>query len=246
MKSLLLLLLLSTAASASPDQIAASYEASILPANNTYGSPSTITTVGGVLIANTTCSGYAALVEEATFSTVTNAVIHGLTGNGLPTSVQWKDAMDSGATYTNDAGTFGFVVRDAIWDMIHGDLFTSTYTDAGTTGHTLIIGTTTQAGYNIAVSSIPGYTVADRWKVLAHDSSTVPHGTGDSRYHADAGSVDDEGIGHGYFYLYSDHDTGAIVGWTWNTYSTTVYQAVDSNSSNYRPVTIGALTGPGI
>lgn len=243
--TLLLCLTAASAAHATPDQVAASYDAAIVPAHNTYGSPSTIWWSAGDLYANTKCSGYAALLEEAAYAAITPAVVRGLVGDSLPTSAEWKAALDAGATYTDASGTYQMVTRPTIDAILEGDLFASDYTIDGATGHALVVASTSLSAVGVP-TTLPGEATADRWLVFVHDSTETPHGTTDSRYHAGAGGADVQGIGHGWLYFYADATSGAIVGWTWSTASTTIYQATDPDGANYRPLTIGAITGPGI
>ena len=226
---------------------ALAYEEAVYPEHNAYGSPSTLSWDGaGELHATTVCGGYAGLLLRNTYATVTTTVLRALTGSTSPNSKQWNDAIDGAATYSGSAGTFRFVARGSIDDVARGDLLASEYvTAAGATGHTMVVEDTWLDAPSVA-TTIPGVPLAERWLVQVHDSTSSPHGTSDSRWHADADGTHDQGIGSGYIYLYADQDTGAIIGWTWSTSSSSSYQGTDPTAAAYRPMAAGTLTGPGL
>jgi hypothetical protein len=236
----MMLLVSGTAAAGTPAQVAQSFEDQILPANNSYGSHSAITETDGVLYAKTKCGGYVAIVLQHAYDELDGSVLRALTGSASPTSKQWRYAIESGATHTDEAGTFRLRERTTINEVAAGDIFASEYKLADATGHTMIIDSKRLDAANVA-TTIPGIPTANRWLVRVHDSTNNPHGATDSRASSRAG-----GIGNGWIYVYADADSGVIVGWTWSTTSKITYQTTEPQAPHFRPVALGYLTGPGI
>jgi hypothetical protein len=235
-----ILLASGTAFAGSPADVAQAFEDRVLPANNVYGSRSSVTENEGVLYATTKCGGYVAIVLQHAYGTVTRTVLRGLTGSASPTSKQWSDAIERGATYSDATGTFGLGKRATIDDIASGDVFASVYELPDATGHTMIVDSKRLDATDVT-TKIPGVPMADRWLVRIHDSTSDPHGATDSR--AVAG---DDGIGNGWIYVFVDPDTRVIIGWTWSTSSTVTFQTTDPMAPHYRPVVVGYLTGTGV
>ncbi|MBK9071181.1 MAG: hypothetical protein IPL79_09310 [Myxococcales bacterium] len=236
-----------TASSAIVDQ-ANAWEMNVTPATNAYASPSKVSVdAGGLVTAAAVCGGYAALVVRATYPTLTTTVMRALTGSSAPTSKQWNDAIENGATYQNTAGTFSLVEQYSIYDIAGGDILASEYLSSTgtTTGHTMIVDSLWLDTATVA-TNIPGVPVADRWIVAIHDATSSPHGASDSRWKADANFSHDAGIGAGEIIIYADHLSGAIMGWAWSTTTSVVYQGTDETALRYRPMVAGRLAGPGI
>src|SRR5687767_15106638 len=109
---------MATSASAAwPDHVsvAQAWVDEILPADNAAGSPSTVWRDGtGVLHATTVCGGFAAVALREGSPTLTTTVLRGLTGSSAPTSKQWNDAIETGQTYVDAAGTFVFHLRTRV------------------------------------------------------------------------------------------------------------------------------------
>ncbi len=234
------LLVSGTAFAGSPAQVAQAFEDQVLPGNNAYGSHSEIIEADGVLHARTKCGGYVAIVLQRAYDGLTVEILRGLTGSTSPTSKQWRNAIETGAAYTEGAATFRMRQRETIDQVTSGDVFASEYKVADATGHTMIIDSKRLDATNVA-TTIPGIPTANRWLVRVHDSTSAPHGASDSR----AESRDD-GIGNGWIYVFTDAETGVIVGWTWSTSSKVTYQTTEPMAPNYRPVAVGHITGPGI
>lgn len=236
----MMLLASGTASAGRPAEVAQAFEDKILPANNVYGSRSTITETQGVLYATTKCGGYVAIVLQHAYDHVTGSVLRGLTGSASPTSRQWRAAIVGGATYTEAAGTFRMRERGTIDEVTAGDVFASEYALPDASGHTMIIDSKRLDATDV-VTTIPGFPTADRWLVRVHDSTTDPHGATDSR-----ASSRDAGIGNGWIYVFTAPDSGVIVGWTWSMSSTVTFQTTEPLAHHYRPVAVGHLSGPGI
>lgn len=235
-----ILLASGTAVAGSPAGVAQAFEHEVMPSHNVYGSHSTIVEQDGVLHARTRCGGYVAIVLQHAYGTVTSSVLRGLTGSASPTSQQWSDAIERGATYSEVAGTFRVGKRATIDEVASGDVFASVYELPDATGHTMIVDSTRLDAAGVA-TPIPGVPTADRWRVRIHDSTSAPHGSSDSRALSRG-----TGIGNGWIYVFADSETGAIVGWTWSTNSRVTFQTTAPAAPHYRPVAVGYLSGPGI
>jgi len=182
-------------------------------------------------------------------------VPRGLTGSTSPDSKKWNDAIDSERTYTNGSGTFSLTERDAVADIAAGDILAAEYSSGGASGHTMVVSSIALTGSGLS-TSIPNVSSVNRYEVEVYDSTSSVHGnfvgSTDSRYLTDLdGSnnpVNDKGIGTGRILIFADASSGALVGWTWNTTSGTVYQGTDStqNADSYRPMVAGFLSGPGL
>jgi hypothetical protein len=171
---------------------------------------------------------------------VTGSVLRGLTGSASPTSKQWRNAIESGAAFSEGASTFRLRQRATIAEVASGDVFASEYKMPDATGHTMIVDSNRLDAAGVD-TTIPGIPTADRWLVRIHDSTTAPHGATDSR-----ASTGDSGIGNGWIYVFADPTSGVIVGWTWSTSSKVTYQTTEPMAPHYRPVAVGYLTVPGI
>lgn len=235
-----MLLASGTAFAGSPARVAQAFEDQILPANNSYGSRSTIVETDGVLQARTKCGGYVAIVLQHAHEALTASALRGLTGSASPTSRQWRNAIESSAAYTEEAGTFRLRQRSTIDEVASGDVFASEYKVGDATGHTMIIDSKRLDAAGVD-TTIPGIPTADRWLVRVHDSTNAPHGANDSRASSRAG-----GIGNGWIYVFVDPTSGVVVGWTWSTRSKITFQTTEPLAPHYRPVAVGYLTGPGI
>lgn len=226
---------------------AASYEDIVTADFNLYGAPSTIWWDGaGELHVRAQCGGYASLVLRNTYPSVTATVIERLTGNAAPSAKSWNDAIEAGASYTSGRRTWSLGQRTSVDEIVPGDLLAAEYTLGDASGHVMIVGAISLDSLSVP-TAVPGHPTAERWRVEVHDATASPHGTTDSRYHAESSGANDEGIGHGPMYLYADQATGAIVGWTWSTSSsTTSYQGTSPAAEAYRPMVAGYLSGPGL
>lgn len=244
----------------------AQWLADITPAHNVYASPSEVAYVGGTLTVNAVCGGFASELMKASYPDLTDDVMSALMDDdpddehnwNSPDSEHWYNAIVDEVSTTSDGLSFGLEHITHIDDVEEGDLLVSVYTSAGTSGHTMVI-YDMPTTYSLVYTSIPGYgstTKVERYRVTVLDSTSSVHlnrsDSTDSRYMKDVDpndatkKVNDEGMGTGELYIYADHATGALVGWTWNVVQGTAYQATDSTATNYRPFAVGRLTGTGL
>lgn len=243
-----------------PDHVdtAAQYVLDIDAVNNNYASPSFITYSGGTLYADTVCGTFATLLIKNSYSTVTDSVIKGLTTSTSPNAKKWNDSIDAQTSYMSGSSTWNLKKRATVGAIDDGDILASEYTVDNISGHVMIVKSITLDASNITPSStIPNVTTVDRYLVEIYDSTSTVHGdysgSTDSRYLTDEKVVNgntvatnDKGLGEGEIYLFANHANGELVGWTWNTTQTTIYQGTDSTAAEYRPITAGYMTGPGL
>jgi hypothetical protein len=211
-------------------------------AYNHYGLPASITYVNGVIHATTECAPLVRLVLENAYASVTPTALQGLTGSTQPDSAQFHDAIAAQTTFVQGNNTFAFHARSAVSAIQPGDILAAKYASAHGSGHTMLVNTITLVGSNLT-GIFAGMTV-NEYRVQVIDSTSSPH-TGDPNY-PDSRGTTGQGIGTGYILLYEDAQSGALVGWTWNTKQRTPYQSFNPAGSNYRPIDAGYLTGPGI
>jgi hypothetical protein len=243
--------------------------------NNLWGEPASIYVEAatdphpGDLHATVKCGSFLAQLLKNTYSTLTDAVLRGLTattaggtdGSSSPNAQQWYSAIQHGYTVSG----IHFVQRTSVTQIAPGDILASAYTTSGDTGHAMTVQSITfHDAYINPPMTISGVTKVDRYWVTVFDSSKDPHGNDwasnpfpDSR---DKGAVDDTGIGFGAIALYAladdeadpnnaaPADAGKIVAWAWNVSPTTssVYYAVPKPvgaTQGYRPIEAGRLTG---
>jgi hypothetical protein len=81
----------------------------------------------------------------------------------------------------------------------------------------------------------------DQYSVIVIDSSsTQGHGPDDTRLYPSQSGM---GIGSGEFRLYANPTTGAIVGYTWSSYSSSTYYP---NIASGRQIVVGRLSESGL
>lgn len=217
-------------------------DVAVAGAYNHYGLPASITYVNGIIQATAECAPLVRLVLENAYASVTGTVLKGLTGSTQPDSAQFHDAIAAQKTFVQGNNTFAFQARSTVSAIQPGDILAAKYDSTHGSGHTMLVNSITLVGSNLT-GIFAGMTV-NKYRVQVIDSTSTPH-SGDPNY-PDSRGTSGQGIGSGYIYLYENAQTGALVGWTWNTKQVTPYQGVNPAGSNYRPIVAGYLTGPGI
>jgi hypothetical protein len=215
-------------------------DVAVAGASNHYGLPASITYVNGVIHATTECAPLVRLVLVDAYASVTGAVLKGLTGSTQPDSAQFHDAIAAQTGFVQ--GTFAFHACSAVSAIQPGDILAAKYTSTHGSGHTMLMNTITLVGSHLTGIFV-GMTV-NKYRVQVIDSTSTPH-SGDPQY-PDSRGATGQGIGSGYILLYENDQTGALVGWTWNTKQQTPYQSFNPAGSDYRPIVAGYLAGPGI
>lgn len=114
--------------------------------------------------------------------------------------------------------------------ILQGDIIAIKYPEsASNTGHTMLVA----ASPVLRSSTAPLISGTRQFELSVIDQSSSGHGSTDTRY-ISSGNFND-GIGRGIFRLYVN-SKGAITGYTWSTYSTSVYY-----TQAERPLLVGRL-----
>jgi hypothetical protein len=171
---------------------------SVLPADNNWGSPCSIDWTAHTALTNGACLYTLSLQQDD--PTITSSDIRSWWGMYSPGSPNYYDAIASGNHFTE-------IVN--VTDIQEGDLLAVKYQTSATSPFT---------GYIMLVEFAPVLEVgsSSRYVVGIIDSTQSPHGSTDSRWHADAGGVNDRGVGSGDIYLDAG-SSGEIIGHAWST-----------------------------
>jgi hypothetical protein len=208
-------------------------------ASNVYGSPASIQYVNGKIQATTECASFVRLVLENAYPSVTGTVLHGLTGSSMPNAAHWYDGIANNRT----SGPFQLHDLAQVSAIRPGDILAAKYQQGSITGHTMLVNSITPVASQLG-GIIPGVAQVNSYRVQVIDSTSSPH-NGDPAFPDSRAASAGTGIGSGYINVYEDAQTGALVGWTWNTQQTTAFQCTNSAGANYRPMAAGYLSGPG-
>jgi hypothetical protein len=185
----------------------------IAPADNAYGSSPTYLTWAGVNGATsytnrTECSSFVTRVLKQAYGW-TNADFTAWFNSTSPTAAKYHDAIVAGNQ---------FVAFTQVNDIQSGDFLAVKYLDGTTTstGHMMIA----TGPATLRMATAPHVSGTTQYEVEVIDSSKSGHGPTDTRLQEDGTWQD--GVGMGILRLYAD-TTGAIVGYSWSTYSSSVY-----------------------
>lgn len=198
-----------------------------------------------VLHARSKCGSYVAKVWRQSYPGLQYSVMSSLFEWGSPNARRWYDGINEQRTHDTNNGTFGTVVLTSVWDLSAGDVLVSKYQKGSSSGHVMMFDMAARKGV-LDVEQIPGYNEVEVFAVSILDCTSSPHGDCDTRKGAEPDNTDDQGIGRALIYIMADPETGEMVGWTWSTISSTIYQCTDSEADNYRPLIGGYIYGPGI
>jgi hypothetical protein len=142
-------------------------------------------------------------------------------GTARPTAKTYYEAV---------AAQNGFSQIARLEQVRDGDIIAIKYPPgADDTGHVMIVAGAARR----RAATAPEVQGTQQWEVLVIDSATSGHGKTDSRHKPDRKY--NPGIGKGALRLYTDQQ-GKLVGYTWSTYSGSVYRAQSA-----QPVVIGRL-----
>ena len=198
------------------------------PANNTYDtSPTTVEWAGyngATLTENRSkCSPFLTHVfnqsYDVTFST--------WMGCNSPIAMTWHDQIEA-------ENQFERITH--VTDIAAGDIIAISYDNDGCTNVTCSsFSTCSSSGHVMIVKSAPTSRTATspiisgttQYAVVVIDSSASYHGSGDTRYQAEAGGGHDSGVGEGTFRLYADSN-GEIEGYSWSTVSGSTHYNMNS------------------
>ncbi len=185
----------------------------ITPDHNTYDASPTYIYWAGVNGAvdyenRTQCSSFLTNLLKQSYGW-DNSTFKAWFGSTSPTAAKYHDAIQA---------QNGFTLLANVQDLTMGAILAIKYPEGGaSTGHVMLV--------RNAPEEMPAKApiIADtrQYAVEIFDSSQSGHGSGDTRKMAD-GSWD-KGVGMGVFRIYADEISGEIVGYTWSTYSNSVY-----------------------
>jgi hypothetical protein len=184
----------------------------VAPASNAYGTnPNYIhwAGVGGYTVYEnrTECSSFVTRVLMQAFGW-TSTYFTSWTGSTSPNAATYHDLI---------AAQKGFAKIASVTAIAPGDVIAIKYpAGSSSSGHAM----TVAAAPVLRTTSAPAVTGTYQYEVQVIDSSQSGHGSTDTRLNADG--TWNQGAGVGIFRLYADR-TGAIVGYTWSTYSNSVY-----------------------
>lgn len=198
---------------------------SVTPANNIYVNTRDSVTWAGwggfsTYRCETDCSGLLTCLLKQSYG-YTNAYFKTWTGTSNPYAV----------TYYNEIKAKDhFSIISGIGSIARGDIIAIKYpAGSSNTGHTMLVADPAV----IRTASAPLVTGTTQYEIPVMDCSSSGHGSTDTRYISSG--VWNDGIGKGVFRVYVN-SRGAITGYTWSTYSNSVYY-----SQADRPLLVGRL-----
>ncbi len=210
-------------------------------ASNIYGTPAMIQyDAAGNITAQTECGSFTSLLLQNSYPAVTGSVIKALTGSTSPDAAQWYDAVSAQPSAPTADGTFALHARTQVAAIQPGDFLAAKYANGNSTGHVMTVESMTLLGVNPNVGGvlIPGAWQLNVWRAQVIDSTSTPHGH-DPMFPDSRTAAGGQGIGSGTILLYADFQSGALVGWTWDTQQLTPYQCTSPAAPQYRPMVIG-------
>lgn len=230
-------------------QTADTWIGQVSPANNSYGSPTSIYyDQNQVLHATAVCGSFTTqLILQSYQGIVSSSTLKTMTGSTSPNAAQWHDGILKANNLVNGVllhtldsdlnNNDGRTLRHGNNTLLAaGDILAAKYDGNGFSGHVMtvhsFVAPDPQESLELTGTHvIPGVTFVKRWLVTVVDSSSSVHGVTDSRYGRDPQEDDghDHGIGKGSIYLYEDATPnsptlGKLVGWTWSTASSYTFQ----------------------
>lgn len=131
----------------------------------------------------------------------------------------WTGKSDPYASnYYNEIVTQDRFIRvQNVAQITQGDIIALKYPiGSSSTGHIMIA----DGPATVRVATAPLVTGTVQYEIPVYDCSSSGHGSSDTRYMSS--SSWDDGVGRGVFRIYTDA-SGAMVGYTWSTYTNSVY-----------------------
>lgn len=229
------LLLLGAALAASPSHLllARFLVDTLAPEDNTYGSDPTFVYWQGLdgqsrSQNQSKCSSFlSTLLTRAYAADMTEWM-----GCSSPVAQRYFDAISA---------EDGFTWIDSLSQIQPGDIIAISYGCAEATCGS--VGSCSSSGHVAIVSGVPRHRKTPtspvvegtlQFDVPIIDSTSSHHGSIDTRYESENDGSDDSGVGEGVMRLYLDPSDGSIAGYTWSTYSSSVYY-----DQGTRPLVVG-------
>lgn len=198
---------------------------------NAYGSPTAVAWagVGGATVTSnrSTCAPFVTRVVKRARGW-SDTQLKSWFGSTSPSSEQYHAAITGGAG--------PFTARQTVGAVAPGDVIAVRYDgDESVTGHTMIAAS---APKQITAAS-PHVAGTTQWTLEVADSTSTPHGDGDTRRYEDASGATQSqpGAGRGTLRLYAGAD-GRITGHTWSPKSS----AYRANVAGERPIAIAGVS----
>ncbi len=156
----------------------------------------------------------------------------------------WMDSTgpSSARYHDNIVAQNRFVQVTRIEDIRRGDIVAIKYIDAGSggTGHTMVA----QRPASLrAVATRPLVADTVQYELRVIDSTSSPHGAGDTRKGTGPNGSDQDGAGFGTVRLYARPD-GTLAGYTWSLSTGSSYYTATSPASDRRSMVFGRLALP--
>jgi NlpC/P60 family len=195
----------------------------VLPENNTYVHGVGSLTWAGVNGATTStcstdCSGFLNHLYTQTYS-YTSTDYQSWMGTSRPKALNYYNAIQAQKNFTKIS---------KITLMQQGDIIAIKYpVDNDNSGHVMMMVTPPV----VRIATAPLVSGTTQYEVSIIDCSSSGHGPTDTRYISSGNFVQGVGKGICRFYL---NKKGAITGYTWSTYSSSVYY-----SQSERPLNVG-------
>jgi len=184
----------------------------ITPATNYYDTKANLLTWTG----QNGASGYACSTDCSGLLTGLFKQSYGYSNTYMK---NWTGRSDPYASnYYNEIVTQDRFLRvHHVHQIVQGDIIALKYpTGSSSTGHIMIA----DGPATVRVSTAPLVSGTVQYEIPVYDCSSSGHGGSDTRYLSS--SAWDDGVGRGVFRIYADA-SGAILGYTWSTYTNSVY-----------------------
>lgn len=185
----------------------------------------------GIYSSRADCSGYVTRSLMKAFGFTADHMA-AWTGSRYPSSARYHDNI----RFENN-----FVRVQQVSAIQRGDILAAKYLDnhSGGTGHTMIAAA---APVLRATPTKPVIEGTVQYELRIIDSTSSPHGTGDTRKGTGAAGADQDGAGIGTMRLYADAATGNIAGYSWSLSTGSVYYTATSPADDRRSLMVGRMT----
>lgn len=212
----------------------------VLDENNVYANSdqalSWPSSGGGIYSVRADCSGFVTRSLMKAFGFTPEDMVAWMGSKG-PSSARYHENILGGNNYQR-------IERAS--EVRRGDILAIKYlantdggkTDGGT-GHTMIAAS---APVLRATPTRPEIAGTVQYEMRIIDSTSSPHGTGDSRKGTGVNGVDQTGAGLGTMRLYADASSGVITGYTWSLSTGSTYYTATSPSDDKRSLVVGRMT----
>lgn len=185
----------------------------------------------GIYSSRADCSGYVTRSLMKAFD-FTAEDIEAWVGSKGPSSARYHDNI----FFQNN-----FQRIQLATDVRRGDILASKYLDktSGGTGHTMIAADRAEKRL---VDTAPLIAGTEQYELKIIDSTSSPHGAGDTRKGTGDNGADQTGAGFGTIRLYADITSRQIVGYTWSLSGGSTYYTATSPAGDRRSLMVGRMT----